>query len=146
MYWRIEGIILTVEVICHCLSSKKSFWKTWLYRFYLHWTWFQLEITEVYKKLLHLLANSDNTKCRPFQVKINCSKLIIDRLQQQCRMTFLIYLFVTSRNVFVCCISAKEIITILRKIVLNFRQVPLKLVLSQFQQNLLKVPVKKLNL
>ena len=73
-----------------------------------------MEITEVYKKnssfakLLHILANSDNTKCRSFQVKINCSKLIIDRLQQRCDVTFLIYLFVTSRNLFVWCISAKE--------------------------------------
>ena len=57
---------------------------------------------------MHLLANSDNTKCRPFEVKINCSKLIIDRLQQRCHVTFLIYFFVTSRNLFVWCISAKE--------------------------------------
>ena len=55
-----------------------------------------------------LLANGVNTKCCPFQVKINCSKLIIDRLQQRCDVTFLIYLFVTSRNLFVWCISAKE--------------------------------------
>ena len=45
----------------------------------------------------------------PSQVKIKCSKLIIDnRLQQRCHVTFLIYFFVTSRNLFVWCISAKE--------------------------------------
>ena len=38
----------------------------------------------------------------------NCSKLIIGRLQKRCHVTFLIYLFVTSRNLFVWCISAKE--------------------------------------
>ena len=95
-----------------------------------------------------ILANSVNTNCRPFQVKINCSKLIIDRLQQRCDVTFLIYLFVTSRNLFVWCISAKENYYNLTKNsrFVNFRQVPLKRVLSQFQQNLLKLPVKKLNL
>ena len=55
-----------------------------------------------------ILANSVNTKCRPFQVKINCSKLIIDSLQQWRHVTFLIYLFVTSRNLFFWCISATE--------------------------------------
>ena len=29
-----------------------------------------------------ILANSANTNCRPFQVKINCSKFKIDGLQQ----------------------------------------------------------------
>ena len=45
-----------------------------------------------------LLANSANTTCRPFQVKINRSKLIIDRLQSRRYLTFLLSLFVTSRN------------------------------------------------
>ena len=57
---------------------------------------------------LNKLANSVNTKCRPFQVEINCSKLIIGRLQKRCHVTFLIYLFVTSRNLFVWGISAKK--------------------------------------
>ena len=52
------------------------------------------------KDLSYLLlrANSTNTKCRPFHIKINCSKFRIDRLQQLCHVIFLIYLFVTSRN------------------------------------------------
>ena len=36
-----------------------------------------------------LLANSAITKCRPFQAKLNCSKFIIDGLQQRCHMTLL---------------------------------------------------------
>ena len=47
-----------------------------------------------------LLANNGNTKYRPFQVNINHSKFIIDRLQQRFLVTFLIYLFLTSRNLF----------------------------------------------
>ena len=65
-----------------------------------------------------LLANSANTKCRPLQVKI---KFIIDGLQQRCHMTFLNSLF----GVFL----PRKIITILRKIAANFRQVSLKGVL-----------------
>ena len=42
------------------------------------------------------LANSANTKCRPFQLKINCSKFIVDSLQQRCHVTFLNSLFLTS--------------------------------------------------
>ena len=55
-----------------------------------------------------LLANSTNTKCRPFHVKINCSKFRIDTLQQLCHVIFFIYLFVTSRKFIVWFISAKE--------------------------------------
>ena len=43
-----------------------------------------------------ILVNSANTKCCYFQVNNNYSKFIIDRLQQLCHVTFLIYLFVTS--------------------------------------------------
>ena len=53
-------------------------------------------------------ANSVITKCCPFQVKIYSSKLITVRLQQRCHVTFLIYLFVTSRNLFAWCISVKD--------------------------------------
>ena len=45
-----------------------------------------------------LLANSANTKYRPFHAKINCSKFRIDKLQQLRHVTFLIFLFLTSRN------------------------------------------------
>ena len=45
-----------------------------------------------------LIANSANTKCRTFQVKINCSKFVIDRLQSLGYLTFLFSLFVTLRN------------------------------------------------
>ena len=66
------------------------------------------ELTFKISLFKRILANSVNIKCRLFQVKINCSNLIIDRLQQRCNVTFLIYFFVTSRNLFVWCISAKE--------------------------------------
>ena len=100
---------------------------------------------------VRLLANSANTKCRPFQVNIICSKFVIDRLQQQCHVTFSIYLFVTSRNFLFGVFLPRKIITVSRKIAVNFREVSLKGVsLSKrsgmFWQNLLKVPVKKLNL
>ena len=49
-------------------------------------------------RYITILANSANTKCHPFHVKINCSKLRIDRLQQLCHVIVLIYLFVSSRN------------------------------------------------
>ena len=51
-----------------------------------------------YKGFLYKLTNSDNTKSHPLQVKINCFKFIINRLKQQCHMTFLIPLFVTLRK------------------------------------------------
>ena len=76
-----------------------------------------------------LLANSANTKCCPFQVNINHSKFIIDRLQQRFHVTFLIYLFVASRNLLFGVFLPRKIITILRKIAVNFRQVSLKEVL-----------------
>ena len=49
-----------------------------------------------------VLANSVNINCHPFQVKINCSKIIIDGLQQLCHMALLVSLIVTSRNFFYC--------------------------------------------
>ena len=45
--------------------------------------------------IFHLLANSTNTNGRSFQVKINCSKFIIDGLQQRCNMTLLVSLLET---------------------------------------------------
>ena len=71
-----------------------------------------------------LLAISANTKCRPFQIKINCSKAIIGGFQQWCYMTFFVSLFLIAK-----CISAKENYYNLTKIAVNFRQVSLKGVL-----------------
>ena len=49
-----------------------------------------LDQTENVLKLNYtILANSGNTKCRPFQANINHSKSIIDRLQQRFHVTFL---------------------------------------------------------
>ena len=97
------------------------------------------------------LANSANTKCRPFRVKTNCSKFIIDRLQQRCRMTFLIYLLVTSRNLLFDVFLPRKIITISRKIAVNFRQVSLKGVLLSISVlkcfgKIFKSTLEKLNL
>ena len=39
---------------------------------------------------LDLLADSANTNCHPFPVKMNFSQFIIDGLQQQCHMTLLV--------------------------------------------------------
>ena len=72
---------------------------------------------------LDILANSVNSNCHPFQVKINCSKFIVDGLQQRCHMSLLISLFVTSRNLLFGVLLPRKIITILRKITMNFRQV-----------------------
>ena len=47
---------------------------------------------------IKILANTANTKCRPFHVTINCSKFKIDRLQPVCHVIFSVYLFVTSIN------------------------------------------------
>ena len=60
------------------------------------------------QSISYIQANGVITKCRHFQVKIYSSKLITDRLQQRCHVTFLIYLFVTSRNLFAWCISVKD--------------------------------------
>ena len=76
-----------------------------------------------------ILANSANTKCRSFQVKINCSKFIIDEPQQWCHMTFLVSLFVTSRILLFGVFLPRKIITISQKIAVNVRQVSLKGVL-----------------
>ena len=44
-----------------------------------------------------ILANNANTKCRHFQIKINCPKFMKGGLLQRCYMTFSVSLFVTSR-------------------------------------------------
>ena len=65
--------------------------------------------------LVMLLENSASTKCRPFQVKINWSKFIIDILQQRCHMTFLIFLLVASRSLLIGVFLPRKIITIYKK-------------------------------
>ena len=83
--------------------------------------------------IINLLANSANTNCCPFQVKINFSKFMIDGLQQRCHMTLLVSSFVTSRNLLFDVFLPRKIITILQKITINFRQVSLKGVLLSVQ-------------
>ena len=82
------------------LPLMHSFWQTYtlcLFSIFLHishpWTCLIMLSTSI-----KILANSANTKSRPFQVKIYCSKFIVDRLQLWCYLTFLFSLFVTSRN------------------------------------------------
>ena len=75
------------------------------------------------------LANSANTNCRRFRVKVNCSKFIIDGLQHRCHMTLLVSFFVSSRNLLLGVFLTRKIITILRKITINSRQVLLKSVI-----------------
>ena len=67
-----------------------------MYRFSTYY--FEKDLTEIFDFNKTKLANSANTKCRPFQVKINCPKFIINGLQQRCHMTFSVSLFVTPRN------------------------------------------------
>ena len=98
---------------------------------------------------MFLLANSANTKCRPFHVKINFSKFRIDRLQQLCHVIFLIYSFVTSRTTIVWFITAKENYYNRMKNSPKFwtnvteRRTSLSKLSRMFRQNLLRVPVKK---
>ena len=93
-----------------------------------------------WKNFVIVLANSVNANCCPFQVKNICSKFItkiyrdpyikslfiIDGLQQRCYMTWLIFLFVTLRNIWFGVFLPKNLIAILRKITAKFRQVSLK--------------------
>ena len=99
-----------------------------------------------------LLTNSANIKCCPFQVKINCSKFII-RLSQWCHITFLVYLFATSRNLLFGVFLPGKIITVLQKKTLQISGKCQRKVgtffskgSGMFWQNFLKVAVKKLNL
>ena len=72
---------------------------------------------------------SADTNFRLFQVKINCFKFIINKLQQRCHKILLDSLFLTSKNLLLGVFLSRKIITILRKMTINFRQVPLKGVL-----------------
>ena len=106
-----------------------------------------VEVAEVWLNSLfnRILANSANTKCRPFQVKINCSKFIIDRLQSWCYLTFLFSLFVTSRNllfdVFLPWEKSRKY-----QASVSERCTFLSERSGMFRQNLLQVPLKNLNL
>ena len=98
-----------------------------------------------------LLANSANTECRPFRVKIYFSIFIIDGLQQRCRMIFLVSLFVTSRNLLFGVFLPRKIIqshkkTRKFKTSVTERCTSLSKHSGMFRQNLFKVPVKELNL
>ena len=105
-----------------------------------------------YRDSTDTLANSANNKYRPFHIKINCSRFRIDRLQQLCRVIFLIYLFVTSRNYYFWFISVVENYHNLLKNSPKFqasvteRRTSLSKRSRMFWKNLSKVPVKKLNL
>ena len=79
-----------------------------------------LTSTEMYS----ILANSANTKCRPFQSNIDCSNFTIDRLQQ--KGDLFSYLLVTSRNLLLGVVVPRKSFKILQKIGVNFRQVSLK--------------------
>ena len=112
--------------------------------------YFEKDLTEIFYFNKTKLGNSANAECRPFQVKINCPKFIIDGLQQRCHMTFSISLFVTSRNLLFGVFkenyynhtknsrnfqtSVTEMCTFLSK-----RS-------GMFRQNVLKEPGKKINL
>ena len=87
---------------------------------------------------LDLLADSANTNCHPFPVKMNFSQFIIDGLQQQCHMTLLVSFSFFSFFFFFFCNIEK----------LNFLMYLCEESKSSgmFQQNILKIPVKKLHL
>ena len=68
------------------------------------------------RNIINILpANSASTKYRPFQVKMNWSKFIIDILQQRSQVTFLIFLLVTLGSLFFGAFLPSEIITIYEK-------------------------------
>ena len=56
----------------------------------------------------------------PFHVKINCSKFMTSKLQRWCHMTLLVSSFVTSRNLLFGVFLPRKVITIFRKITINF--------------------------
>ena len=93
----------------------------------------------------NILANSANTKYRPFQVKINCSKFIIDKMQSRCDLTFLFSLFVASRNLLFGVFLPRENSRKYQSSVTE-RCTSLSKCSGMFRQNLLKVPSKNLNL
>lgn len=62
------------------------------------------------KPILGVLKNSAYTERRPFQANINCSKYIIDALQQHCNTTLLVSLLLTSIDLFfVLCYFGKSL-------------------------------------
>ena len=81
-----------------CVNIFQWFWETFIERYRFSTYYFEKDFTEIFDFNKTKLANSANTKCRPFQVKINCPKFIINGLQQRCHMPFSVSLFVTPRN------------------------------------------------
>ena len=94
---------------------------------------------------IKILANSANTKCHRFQVKISCCKFIITRPQQRSHVTFLISFFAISRNLLFR-------VFLPRKNSRKFQASSTERCTSRckrsgiFLKNLLKVPMKNLNL
>ena len=111
-----------------------------------------MKIRKQWGMVKKLLVNSANTKCRLFHVKINCSKFRIDRHQQLCHVIFLICLFVTSRNyyclVYFCQGKFSQFCEKNPTFQANVTEGHTSLTKRSrmFRKNLLKVPVKKLNL
>ena len=112
--------------------------------------YFEKDLTEIFYFNKTKLGNSANAECRPFQVKINCPKFIIDGLQQRCHITFSVSLFVTSR---------KLLFGIFKENYYNLTKNSRKFQTSvterctflskrsgMFRQNVLKQPGKKINL
>ena len=107
-------------------------------------------MTEIFYFNKTKLGNSANAECHPFQVKINCPKFIIDRLQQQCHMTFSSSLFVTLRNLLFGMGAFKENYYNLTKNSHKFQTSITERYTfrskhsGMFRQNVLKVPEKKI--
>ena len=148
-----RSFVPTWNITWHGLFSRRqglltlplmhSFWQTYtlcLFSVFLHishpWTCLMMLSTSI-----KILANSANTKSRPFQVKIYCSKFIIDRLQSWCYLTFLFSLFVTSRNllfgVFLTRENSRKYQASVTERCISFNKRS-----GMFRQNLLKVPMK----
>ena len=98
-----------------------------------------------YHFLLGILGNSTTTKCRLFEVKINCSKFIIDRLQSRCYLTFSFSLFLTSGNLLFDVFLPREKSRKYQASVTE-RCTSLSKRSEMFRQNLFQVPLTNLNL
>ena len=76
------------------------------------------------------LANSANTNCRPFQVKINCSKFIMIDFSNRVTYDFVIVsLLLASRDLLLVVFLPRKVLAMLQKIAINFRNVLLTVVL-----------------
>ena len=76
------------------------------------------------------LANSANTNCRPFQVKINCSKFIMIDFSNRVTYDFVIAsLFLASRDLLLVVFLPRKVLAMLQKIAINFPNVSVTVVL-----------------